>query len=145
MYAVYRVRERLPPYRSALSYGLDNTMTYIEPAENTETRLVEVCPSIRVASASVALRNAVAREITAMIDAAVKRSAPAELIAALTGMRDADPKDPRDLVEVVKTARGFLKSHGIDRARSWSDDIAINARLGKKLAKYQTERERSQK
>lgn len=146
MYAVFRIREMKPPQRSVLAYGKDDPdthMGYILSGHSAQ--VVERCASIRVASSSLALRNEVSREIGGMIAAAARKGASPDLVAQLVGLRDADPSDACDLLEVRNAARGFLSSVGIDASRSWSDDARASARLSKKLEKYRSQRAKFQK
>lgn len=146
MYAVFRISEMAPPQRSVLTYGKDNPDTHMGYIlSGHSAKVVEQCGSIRVASSSLALRNEVSREIGGMIAAAARKGAPPDVIAQLVGLRDADPLNPCDLLEVRNCARGLLASVGIDAGRSWSDDAKASVRLSKKLEKYQTERAKSQK
>lgn len=139
-YAVFRLKEWEPPHRTTLTYGRDDTDAAVGfISMQCNSTIVERCATIKVASASMALRNAVNREISTMIAVAVRRQAPHELVALLNDLRDADPPSASDLVEVHRSALGFLKTYGIDLGRSWSDDARINTRLGRRLQKYLVE------
>ena len=114
MYAVFRVTEFLPPRRSVLAYGVNSTdaqVSYI--AANCNASVIEECASIRVASASLALRNEVTRDIMRMIETATRRQAPGDLIKALTDLRDIDPPKADDLIEVRKLALALMMQYGI--------------------------------
>lgn len=146
MYAVFRVKELAPPNRMVLAYGKNDPDTHVGYFKSgCSARIIEHCASIRVASASLALRNEVSRELGHMISAAARKGASADTISLLAELRDADPADAQDLIAVRETARGFLKSVGVDVDRTWSDDARATARLTKKLEKYQAQRAKFQK
>lgn len=146
MYAVFRITEPSEANRSRLEYGLDDNVLHFHcEQQGLKSETIEKCPSLRVASASVALRNAVSREIGAMITAAVRQEASGDLIKTLTDLRNADPPNPEDLTEVYRICQALLERYGVDRARSWSDDARIHTRLGRKLEKYRNQREKFQK
>ncbi len=138
-YAVFRLTEWGPPHRTTLAYGLDNNETHIGfLSQLCAAAVVEKCPTIRVASASVALRNAVQKEIASMIAVAVRRDAPPDLIEALNNLQKTDPSSALDMVDLYGSAKLLLSHYKIDMGRSWSDDLRVQTRLGKRLEKYQT-------
>lgn len=139
-YAVFRLTEWGPPHRTTLAYGRDDTSAHVGFLSlSCNWAVVEKCPTIRVASASVGLRNAVQKELASMIAVAVRRGAPPDLIEALNNLQKTDPSSALDMGGMYASAKVLLSHYGIDLGRSWSDDLRVQTRLGRKLEKYQIE------